>query len=234
MKITALLSSPSRNGNTAVLARAALEAAAEAGAETEEIYLPDYRIEYCRGCMRCMAMGSCAIDDDAMGLREKLYTSDGIILESPSYGVQPNARFRNFYTDRIGMFSVYTSSFQGKYFAGISTAGGIGAPKVARQLAENHAAGFFGRAYSSGHLGVHRGTGRVEEVSGAVERARELGRRLADDIRRGRTYPLQLLGKRLLTRFVIRRVIRRNIERNKNGMLRAVHESLRDRGLIRA
>ena len=73
--------------------------------------------------MRCMATGRCGLADDAMALRDKLYESDGIILASPSFGVQPDARMKNFLTDRIGMFTVYTSSLGGKYFAGISTAG---------------------------------------------------------------------------------------------------------------
>lgn len=164
MQISAVIGSPQRNGNTAVLAHEALSGACEAGAElgvpveVEEMQLSEYHIEYCRGCMACMRTGRCVIPDDAMVLRDRLYASDGIILVSPSYGIQPTARMKNFMTDRIGMLTVYTSSFAGKYFVGISTAGGIGAPKVARSLAGSHVSGFFGRAYSSGSLGVHRGS----------------------------------------------------------------------------
>jgi multimeric flavodoxin WrbA len=234
MKITAVISSPARNGNTAVLARAALKAAREEGAETEEIFLADHRIEFCRGCMRCMKSGWCAMNDDAMALREKLFASDGIILASPSCGIQPNARFKNFFTHRIGMYTVYTSSLGGKYFAGISTAGGVGARSVARRLAQSHAVGFFRRAYASGYLGVHRGTGRVELVQGAMARARRLGRRLVRDISRQRTYPLQLAGKRIVNRLMVSRLIRRNIEQHRYGMMRAVYENLDSRDLIGA
>lgn len=232
MKITAVIASPSRDGNTAVLARAALVEAEKAGAETDEIFLADYSIEYCRGCLTCMRTGSCVIDDDAWALKDRLYQSDGIILASPSYGVQPAARMKNFLTDRIGMFTVYTSSLGDKYFAGISTAGGIGANKVARRLASEYVAGFFRRGYFSGSLGVLRGMERIETVPNALEKARRLGRKLADDVRTKRPYPFQKLGSRLMTALLIRRVILRNIQENGHGPLAAVKQNLMDRGIL--
>ena len=232
MKITAVIASPSRDGNTAVLARAALDEAGKAGAETDEIFLADHRIEYCRGCLTCMRTGSCVIDDDAWALRDRLYRSDGIILASPSYGIKPAARMKNFLTDRIGMYSVYTSSMGGKYVAGISTAGGIGAKTVARGLSEEYVAGFFRRGYSSGSLGVLRGMSRIEEIPGALEKARRLGRKLADDVSRRRRYPFQKFGNRLLTRLVVRKVILRNIRQNGDGALKAVRDNLMERGIL--
>lgn len=44
MKIIGIASSPRHNGNSATVLREALKGAQEAGAETEEIYLPDYDI----------------------------------------------------------------------------------------------------------------------------------------------------------------------------------------------
>jgi multimeric flavodoxin WrbA len=49
MRIIGVASSPHRNGNSVTLLREALKGAREAGAETEEIYLPDYDIQYCQG-----------------------------------------------------------------------------------------------------------------------------------------------------------------------------------------
>ena len=54
MKIMGIASSPHRDGNSVTLLREALKGAQEAGAETEEIYLPDYDIRYCKGCMGCL------------------------------------------------------------------------------------------------------------------------------------------------------------------------------------
>ncbi len=160
MVITAVPGSPNRNGNTAKLVRRALEGAYTLGARVELIYLRDYRIEYCNGCLSngsdtfCLARGRCIIADDAELLKGKLMASDGIILASPSYGIQPSARMKNFLTDRIGMWTAYTSGFAGRYFVGISTAGGIGANKVARDLAFSSTVGFFGRAFASGWQGA--------------------------------------------------------------------------------
>lgn len=41
MKIIAIISSPNRNGNSAVLTREALRGSADSGADVNEIYLPD-------------------------------------------------------------------------------------------------------------------------------------------------------------------------------------------------
>ena len=153
MKIIGLYTSSTKNGNTAKLVKAAIESACECGADTEELYLNDYCIEYCRGCMSCMRIGSCIISDDFALLKEKLYNADGIILGSPSYGMRPTARMKNFIVDRLGMLSVYTSAFGSKYFAGISTAGGMGASKVAKELAKTFAIGFFKRGYVTGSFG---------------------------------------------------------------------------------
>ena len=61
MRIVGIASSPHRNGNSVGLLREALKGAQEAGAETEEVYLTDYDITYCKGCMSCLSTDRCAI-----------------------------------------------------------------------------------------------------------------------------------------------------------------------------
>ncbi len=171
MKITAVMGSPTKDGNTCVLAREVLRGAADAGAAVDEIFLAEHRIEFCRGCIsrktktNCMVSGACVIPDDVNALRRRLYESDGIVLASPSYGIKPTARMKNFIVDRIGMYTAYTSGLGGKYFVGVSTCGGIGAERVARELA---------KAY-------------------------RLGQRLVEDIQVGRQYPFQKLFDRVMT-----------------------------------
>ena len=238
MKITAVLGGPNRNGNTARLVERALDGARELGAETELIHLCDHRIEYCRGCLSngsrtfCLAAGRCSIPDDAEMLKRTLDESDGIILASPSYGIQPTARMKNFLTDRIGMWTAYTSGFAGKYFIGISTAGGIGARKVARDLAHSAAVGFFGRAYASGSLGVLVGHDTVDRFPKQLDRAYRLGKKLARDVMSRRRYPFQKLGDRVLNRLLVRRMILRNILAHRDGRMKAVYANLTARGLI--
>lgn len=238
MKIIAILGSPNRNGNTSTLAREALRGASEKGAEVEEVFLADYRIEYCRGCISrnikdfCLSTGKCIIPDDAEEIRRKLYESDGIILATPTYGIQPTARMKNFMTDRIGMFNAYSSRLAGKYLVGIATAGGVGAKKTARDLVWGYSSGFFGRSFISGYIGVHIGYGRIEDFPEEMKKARELGRRMATDICTGRSYPFQNLPGRFLIRCVIRPIILKNLLTHREGIMKAVYEDLIERKLL--
>lgn len=111
MKIIGIISSPRPNGNTAVLVRQALKGAAESHAEVEEIYLPAFRIDYCKGCFVCMSEGKCPNQDDFQLLRDKLLAADGIIISSPSYGLAPTACMKAF-LDRIGMYNAYVLAWR--------------------------------------------------------------------------------------------------------------------------
>jgi multimeric flavodoxin WrbA len=239
MKVIAILSSPSRNGNTAVLARKALDGARSAGADTEEIFLADYGIEFCKGCFGCMKKGKCPIGDDFEPLRDKVYASDCIILASPSYGLQPNARMKNFWMDRMGMYTVYTASLAGKYYLGLSTAGGIGANKTAKSMALGMTFGIFGKGYASGYLGVLMGDKRfgmttIDDHPDALARAYELGKKLVSDARSERKFVLQHFAHNLFMRVFLKPLMIKNVLANKDGFLKAVYENLSAKGLISA
>ncbi len=229
-KIVGIISSPSSNGNTAVLVREALRAAAECGAEVEEVFLPALKLRTCAGCLHCMSEGGCLLPDDFEQLRRKLYSCDGIVLGSPTYLQKPNALMSNLF-DRLGLYTVYTSSLAGKYVVGISTAGGFGAKKVAKELT-GIVLGMFGDGYVTGTLGALRSWGRIEQKPKAVKQARRLGRKLVDDIERRRRYPFQAVSHRLLTALIVRRFILRDILDNRRSHTKAVYENLLARGII--
>jgi multimeric flavodoxin WrbA len=134
MKVVGVISSPHANGNGATLVREALAGAAEAGASVKEVFLPDYRIEFCRDCQACMRTGRCVVQDDFPRLRDMLNEADGLILCSPTYAKAPCARMKNL-MDRLGMFAWMASTFGGTYVAAIATAGSFGAASTAKQLA---------------------------------------------------------------------------------------------------
>lgn len=50
MKVVGIISSSNERGNSATLLREALSGAANAGARTQEIFLPALEIGYCKGC----------------------------------------------------------------------------------------------------------------------------------------------------------------------------------------
>jgi multimeric flavodoxin WrbA len=230
MKVVGIISSPHAGGNTATLVREALRGAEEAGASTQEIFLPDYRIEYCRDCRACISTGRCAVQDDFPQVREMMREADGIILSSPTYGAGPSARLKNLF-DRLGQFAFLTSLFGGKYVVGLSTAGSFGAPKVAGQLAADIRDSVFRRGYVSGTLGVHLRGKHVSTMPQALGKARGLGRKIAEDIRGGRRFPLQNLLGRLPMALILRPLIKKAILGNRK-MMNGVYAELVRSGIL--
>jgi multimeric flavodoxin WrbA len=230
MKVVGVISSPHFNGNGATLLRETLRGAAEAGASVQEIFLPSYRIEYCRDCRACMSTGQCAIKDDFQELRELLREADGIILSSPTYGPGMSARMKNL-MDRLGQYAFLTSTFGGKYVIGLSTASSFGAAKTAGQLATSIRDSVFRRAYISGTLGVQLRGRHVSALPQALLKARALGRKMVSDIRHARRFPLQNLVGRLPIALFLRPLIKQSILKNKEAM-NGVYEELVRSGIV--
>ena len=95
MKAVGILGSPHKDGNTAYLLEETLKVL-EKGLETETIFLKDYEIEPCEGCLSCEENGKCVIEDDMQKLYPKLEEADVIILASPSYMGGVTSRMRAF------------------------------------------------------------------------------------------------------------------------------------------
>jgi len=84
-KIIGFVGSPRKDGNTAALVRSILAAAAEAGAETQIVYLNDLTYRGCQGCYECRTAGCCAQLDDLVPILYDIAAADAIILGSPNY-----------------------------------------------------------------------------------------------------------------------------------------------------
>ena len=89
MKVLGLFGSPRRGGNTEILLDEALKGAEREGAEIERLYLSDLDVTPCTECHGCDETGSCVILDDMQKIYPKLLEADIIILASPIffYGV---------------------------------------------------------------------------------------------------------------------------------------------------
>lgn len=89
MRIIAIHTSPNVDGLTETLAKAALEGAESAGAETELVRLNDLDIRACRACRdgwgTCRTEGVCVQTDDFQPVRDKVNQSDGLIFCVPVY-----------------------------------------------------------------------------------------------------------------------------------------------------
>jgi multimeric flavodoxin WrbA len=231
MKIIGIICSLRTNGNTAVLVRQSLKGAADISAEVEEIFLPEFHIEYCKGCFTCMAKGKCSVLDDFQIILDKILAADGIIISSPSYALAPTACMKTL-LDRIGMYNAYTSSLGGKYVVSISTAGAMGAKKVAKELAGLVANGLFKRGFISGQLAVNVGFSNTCTDPVVLNKAYLLGQKIASDINNKKRYSLQNLSRRIFNKLILKRIFTQNILRNKDGKMRAVYLELKKQGFI--
>lgn len=101
MKILAFNSSPRGRdeSKTEWVLQSFLEGARQAGAETETLYLRNYRIGHCLGCFGCWfkTPGRCIQEDDMTGeLYERFLAADVAVLASPLYHFNLNARMKAF------------------------------------------------------------------------------------------------------------------------------------------
>lgn len=85
-RLLGIVSSLRQGGNSEMLARLALGAAAERGAQVDLVFLKDLEIGFCDGCLSCVFRGGqCRYDDDVHWLYETAGGYDGLVLTSPTY-----------------------------------------------------------------------------------------------------------------------------------------------------
>lgn len=109
MKVMAICAGR-KNGNGEILAKEALLACQEAGAECKMINLFDYHIEHCTGCEGCtMQMGNvqmgkqdkyngCVLKDkdDMDKIVMEMYSCDAVIMVAPTYDLTPSSMYLKF------------------------------------------------------------------------------------------------------------------------------------------
>lgn len=83
--ILAIYGSPRRKGNTATLLQEAVSGAEAAGATVEQVVLRDLKISPCLEIYGCKKDGLCVIQDDFQALRDRMLTSDAVMLASPIF-----------------------------------------------------------------------------------------------------------------------------------------------------
>lgn len=87
-KVTAFNCSPRRDGNTAIMLRAALAELEAAGHQTELVQLAGRPLRGCTACKGCFRNKDrkCTLPDDGLnGYVQKMCEADGIIIGSPTY-----------------------------------------------------------------------------------------------------------------------------------------------------
>ena len=110
MKIIAFNGSPGgRKSITNIMVGEVLEGARQAGAETENVFLVEKKINFCKACYSCWhnELGKCAIDDDVQELLEKLKNADVVIFATPLYFDNVSALLKMFIERTIPIGSPY-------------------------------------------------------------------------------------------------------------------------------
>jgi multimeric flavodoxin WrbA len=100
--VLGLSTSPRRKGNSALVAQAILEGAAEAGHRTEFVHLPDVVTAMLRNCRECRRPdGSCSIDDGYRDLfLNKVLPADALVFATPIWWYGMSAGLKNYF-DRM-------------------------------------------------------------------------------------------------------------------------------------
>ena len=62
-KVLIISSSPRKGGNSETLAAAFAKGAREAGNQVETVYLREKQVGFCKGCLVCLKLGHCVIQD---------------------------------------------------------------------------------------------------------------------------------------------------------------------------
>ncbi len=96
MLVLGLQGSPRKKGNTNYLLNLVLEEAANHGAETELVQVPQKNIKPCIGCANCERKGFCSIDDDDMTaeMYPLLRRAELVILATPIYFYNATAQMK--------------------------------------------------------------------------------------------------------------------------------------------
>ena len=181
MKILGIVCSPRKDGNTEILVREALEAAHEAGSETELILIAGKKIAPCDGCNACLKDGVCKIKDDMQTIYEQLEKADGLIFGTPVYFYNVTAQAKAV-MDRTYPLA-FSRKLRGKVAAAIVAAGNMGIGQVLGWMYT-----FFDQhrmiiAGSGAGYGTEKGDVKKEGAGAtyggsALEEARALGKRM--------------------------------------------------------
>lgn len=183
MQILGISGSPRLGGNTEMILKETLSAAAEEGAEVTFISLSDYQLKPCNACGTCFETKKCTIQDDSEKLYQQVVKADGLVLGSPSYFQSVTAQMKTF-IDRIGYLNLARGrkDFKGKVGAAIAVARRSGLASTWSQMnmfltATRMIVPSGGRVFAVG-----RGKGEVAKDKEGVETARYLGKMMVKTI----------------------------------------------------
>ncbi len=133
-KVTVFIGSPRKKSTYDAVQEFEKKLESYAEIDFEYIFLKDYHLENCKGCLLCFNKGEdfCSLKDDRNILLEKLYNSDGVIIATPNYSFHVTALTKTF-LDRLA-FVLHRPRFFNKPFMAIVTQGIFGGGSIVKYL----------------------------------------------------------------------------------------------------
>ena len=119
-RITVLVGSPRKDGNTEALADAFIKGAQEAGNEVAKLHLRELKVNGCLGCEYCTNHdGECVQKDGMTAIYDALYRTDIVVFATPIYyfgiAAQLKAVIDRFYASIKKPFSATSAIFLAVY-----------------------------------------------------------------------------------------------------------------------
>jgi len=183
MKVIAINGSARKDGNTAILIRAALAELDRNGIKTELIQLAGQRIRGCTACYKCKenTNGKCVIEDDIVNeCIEKMSKASGFILGSPTYFANVSAEMKAV-IDRSGLVARANNyMFKRKVGAAVVAvrrAGSVNAFDAINHMYLINQVVIAGSKYWN--MGFGGGKGQVDSDTEGIETMKTLGENMA-------------------------------------------------------
>ena len=83
--VLVISTSPRKGGNSESLALEFAKGAEEAGNKVETVFFREKNIGFCKGCLACLKVGHCVIDDDAVEIAARMHDADVLVFATPVY-----------------------------------------------------------------------------------------------------------------------------------------------------
>jgi multimeric flavodoxin WrbA len=109
--LVALLGSPRREGNTAILLQEAIRGSEDAGCTVELIWVPGLQIKPCMEIFVCKQKPVCAIKDEMQAYYDTIRNADGLIVATPVMTMGVPGALKSF-IDRFQVF--YMAKYERK------------------------------------------------------------------------------------------------------------------------
>ncbi len=123
MHFLSFVASERRNGNSDLLGRLAVRYALKSNVDSAEIvYLKNFNIQQCRGCLQCVfGNNKCQINDDLYKLIDIIHEADKLLLIAPVYVLSIPGKLK-LLLDRFLSISHYLKDDYGKHATSIGVA----------------------------------------------------------------------------------------------------------------